>query len=181
MLRRELFFSFLRILFQIFFKKSKRAPLYFFLRFFFELNCFFYSSNLKSKKMKSYIKFFAFAMVAIVSLSFVSCSDDDADSPYVSDIVGTWKLTEVKTSASGSYISWPFQATYASFNSDGTYYGSGYFGNGSGTWNLKGNTVTTYVDGELFFTYEIISVSGSNAELKMSMDGESIWIKCKKQ
>ena len=131
--------------------------------------------------MKSYIKFFAFAMVAIVSLSFASCSDDDADSPYVSDIVGTWKLTEVKTSASGSYISWPFQATYASFNSDGTYYGSGYFGNGSGTWNLKGNTVTTYVDGELFFTYEIISVSGSNAELKMSMDGESIWIKCKKQ
>ena len=131
--------------------------------------------------MKSYIKFFAFAMVAIVSLSFVSCSDDDADSPYVSDIVGTWILTEVKTSASGTYISWPFQATYASFNSDGTYYGSGYFGNGSGTWKLKGNTVTTYVDGELFFTYEIISVSGSNAELKMSMDGESIWIKCKKQ
>lgn len=130
--------------------------------------------------MKSYIKFLAFAMIAIVSLSFASCSDDDADSPYVSDIVGTWKLTEVKTSASGSYISWPFQATYASFNSDGTYTGSGYFGNGSGTWNLKGNTVTTYVDGELFFTYEIISVSGSNAELKMSMDGESIWIKCKK-
>ena len=131
--------------------------------------------------MKSYIKFLAFAMVAIVSLSFASCSDDDADSPYVSDIVGKWKLTEVKTSASGSYISWPFQATYASFNSDGTYTGRGYFGNGSGTWNLKGNTVTTYVDGELFFTYEIISVSGSNAELKMSMDGESIWIKCKKQ
>lgn len=131
--------------------------------------------------MKSYIKFLAFAMVAILSLSFVSCSDDDADSPYVSDIVGTWKLTEVKTSASGSYISWPFQATYASFNSDGTYTGRGYFGNGSGTWNLKGNTVTTYVDGELFFTYEIISVSGSNAELKMSTDGESIWIKCKKQ
>ena len=66
--------------------------------------------------MKSYIKFLAFAMVAIVSLSFVSCSDDDADSPYVSDIVGKWKLTEVKTSASGSYISWPFQATYASFH-----------------------------------------------------------------
>ena len=40
MLRRELFL-FLRILFQIFFKKSKRAPLYFFSNFFFELNCFF--------------------------------------------------------------------------------------------------------------------------------------------
>ena len=179
MLRRELFL-FLRILFQIFFKKIKKSSPLFFLKFFFRAQLF-YSSNLKSQKMKSYIKFLAFAMIAIVSLSFASCSDDDADSPYVSDIVGTWKLTEVKTSASGSYISWPFQATYASFNSDGTYTGRGYFGNGSGIWNLKGNTVTTYVDGELFFTYQIISVSGSNAELKMSMDGESIWIKCKKQ
>ena len=180
MLRRELFFVSTNFISNFFSKNLKELP-FIFLRFFFELNCFFYTSNLNSKKMKSYIKFLAFAMVAIVSLSFVSCSDDDADSPYVSDIVGTWKLTEVKTSASGSYISWPFQATYASFNSDGTYTGRGYFGNGSGTWNLKGNTVTTYVDGELFFTYEIISVSGSNAELKMSMDGESIWIKCKKQ
>ena len=39
MLRRELFL-FLRILFQIFFKKSKRAPLYF-SQIFFELKFFF--------------------------------------------------------------------------------------------------------------------------------------------
>ena len=130
--------------------------------------------------MKSFFKFWTFALIAIVSLSFVSCSDD-SDSPYSSDIVGTWKLTEVKTSQSGSYISWPFEATYASFNSDGTYYGRGYFGYGSGTWKAKGNKVSTYVDDELFITYEILSVSGNNAELKMIIDGEAIWIKCKKQ
>ena len=130
--------------------------------------------------MKSFFKFWTFVLIAIVSLSFVSCSDD-SDSPYSSDIVGTWKLTEVKTSQSGSYISWPFEATYASFNSDGTYYGRGYFGYGSGTWKAKGNKVSTYVDDELFITYEILSVSGNNAELKMIIDGEAIWIKCKKQ
>ena len=130
--------------------------------------------------MKSFFKFWTFALIAIVSLSFVSCSDD-SDSPYSSDIVGTWKLTEVKTSQSGSYISWPFEPTYASFNSDGTYYGRGYFGYGSGTWKAKGNKVSTYVDDELFITYEILSVSGNNAELKMIIDGEAIWIKCKKQ
>ena len=130
--------------------------------------------------MKSFFKFWTFALIAIVSLSFVSCSDD-SDSPYSSDIVGTWKLTEVKTSQSGSYISWPFEATYASFNSDGTYYGRGYFGYGSGTWKAKGNKVSTYVDDELFITYEILSVSGNNAELKMIIDGEAICIKCKKQ
>jgi hypothetical protein len=64
---------------------------------------------------------------------------------------------------------------------DGTYYGSGYFGTGSGTWSIKGNTVNTYVGGKLYASYEIISVTSTTSELKMSMDGDAIWIKCKKE
>ena len=41
MLRRELFFRFYEFYFKFFFKKSKRAPLYFFLRFFFRAQLFF--------------------------------------------------------------------------------------------------------------------------------------------
>ena len=119
--------------------------------------------------------------LVVATVAFVSCSNDDDDNQYNSDIVGTWKITEVKTSQSGSYIDWPFKTTYATFKSDGTYYGSGYFGNGSGTWSIKGNTVNTYVGGELYASYEIISVTSTTSELKMSMDGESIWIKCKKE
>ena len=124
---------------------------------------------------------FLMLTLVVATVAFVSCSKDDDDNQYNSDIVGTWKITEVKTSQSGSYIDWPFKTTYASFKSDGTYYGSGYFGNGSGTWSIKGNTVNTYVGGELYASYEIISVTSTTSELKMSMDGESIWIKCKKE
>ena len=124
---------------------------------------------------------FLLLTLVVVTVAFVSCSNDDDDNQYNSDIVGTWKITEVKTSQSGSYIDWPFKTTYATFKSDGTYYGSGYFGNGSGTWSIKGNTVNTYVGGELYASYEIISVTSTTSELKMSMDGESIWIKCKKE
>ena len=119
--------------------------------------------------------------LVVATFAFVSCSNDDDDNQYNSDIVGTWKITEVKTSQSSSYIAWPFKTTYSTFKSDGTYYGSGYFGNGSGTWSIKGNTVNTYVGGELYASYEIISVTSTTSELKMSMDGESIWIKCKKE
>ena len=80
--------------------------------------------------MKKYL--FLLLTLVVTSLAFVSCSDDD-DNQYNSAIVGTWKVTEVKTSQSGSYMDWPFKTTYASFKSDGTYYGSGYFGTGSGT------------------------------------------------
>ena len=124
---------------------------------------------------------FLLLTLVVATVAFVSCSNDDDDNQYNSDIVGTWKITEVKMSQSGSYIAWPFKTTYATFKSDGTYYGSGYFGNGSGTWSIKGNTVNTYVGGELYASYEIISVTSTTSELKMSMDGESIWIKCNKE
>lgn len=124
---------------------------------------------------------FLLLTLVVATFAFVLCSNDDDDNQYDSAIVGTWKITEVKTSLSGTYINWPFKATYASFKSDGTYYGSGYFGNGSGTCSIKGNTVNTYVDGDLYASYEIISVTSTTSELKMSMDGESIWIKCKKE
>lgn len=84
--------------------------------------------------------------------AFISCSSDDDDNGDYdkSMIVGTWEMTAVKTSESGTYVDWPFRKTYATFNADGSYYGSGYFGTGRGTWSLKGNTLNTYVEGELF-------------------------------
>lgn len=129
--------------------------------------------------MKKYL-FFLWVALMVTSLVFISCSDDD-DNQYSQAIVGKWKITAVKMSQSGNYINWPFKTTYATFKSDGTYYGSGYFGTGSGTWSIKGNTVNTYIEGELYASYEIISLIASYAELKMVMDGEALWIECKKE
>ena len=130
--------------------------------------------------MKKYL--FILLTLVVTSFAFVSCSsDDEDDNQYTSAIVGTWKLTEVRMSETGSYITWPFKTTYASFDSDGTYYGYGYFGTGSGTWSLKGNTIKTYVDGKLYVSYDILSVTSTDAELKMTADDASLWIKCKKQ
>ncbi|MBT9636506.1 lipocalin family protein [Segatella copri] len=92
--------------------------------------------------MKKYL-FFLLALV-VASFAFISCSsDDDSDNGDYdkSMIVGTWEMTAVKTSESGTYVDWPFRKTYATFNADGSYYGSGYFGTGRGTWSLKGNTL----------------------------------------
>ena len=120
-----------------------------------------------------------FALV-LSAMTIVSCSKDDSDE--IDDaIIGTWKLTEVKMSETGSYIAWPFKTTYSSFKSDGTYYGSGYFGTGERTWSKKGKTINTYVAGQLYASYEVLSVTATDAELKMTIDDSSIWIKCKKQ
>lgn len=46
--------------------------------------------------MRKYMSFMAFAMMAVFSLAFVSCGDDDEDD-YIeptATIVGTWEITE---------------------------------------------------------------------------------------
>lgn len=131
--------------------------------------------------MKKYL-FFLITLL-VMSFAFISCSsDDDDDSSFdKSLIVGTWEMTEVKLSQSGTYMDWPYRKTYASFKADGSYFGSGYFGTGSGTWSIKGNRLNTYVDGELYASYEIISANSTTAEMKMTLGDESIWIKCKKK
>lgn len=130
--------------------------------------------------MKTF-KFFLVALIASFSIAFVSCSEDK-DEPTTNDIVGTWKLTEISTDNS-TYIAWPYQTTTATFNSNGTYSGTGYFGNGSGTWKQKGKTITTYIDGQEYFKYDVISLSASTCTLKMSATGTTatIYIKCIKK
>lgn len=67
------------------------------------------------------------------------------------------------------------------FHSDGTYYGRGYFGNGAGTYKAFGNTIETYIDGEVYFTYHVNSMTGTEAELTMSRKGDSVEIKVRKR
>ena len=137
--------------------------------------------------MKKYLfNLMALMMVAVLSVGMSSCSKDDDGDDFnypKESLYGTWKISEVKMSESGSYISWPMKTTTATFNSDGTYSGSGYFGNGSGTYTAKDNTITTYVSGKVYIVYTVLSLNGSTSELKMNQSGsdEVLWIKCVKR
>ena len=67
------------------------------------------------------------------------------------------------------------------FHSDGTYYGKGYFGTGGGTYKAFGKTIETYVDGELYYTYHVNSMTSNQAELTMSAKGSSMEIRVQKK
>ncbi|MCC8120349.1 MAG: lipocalin family protein [Bacteroidales bacterium] len=127
----------------------------------------------------------AVMLCVLMGVSFTSCGDDDEDEPkssYATAIIGTWKVTQASSNNS-TYIDWPYATTTATFKADGTYSGSGYFGNGSGTYKLVGSKLTTYVDGSSYLIYDIIDLSGSTATLKITMDGSdsSIYVKATKQ
>lgn len=126
-------------------------------------------------------------LFAAMFLTFVACSNDDDDFNYPMDtLYGTWEGISINIDGSWTDITeYPFTkfAFSVKFNSDGTYIGKGYFGNGAGTYTAKGNTIITYVNGKEYLRYDIKSLTNNVAELSMTVDGsgESIIVKVRKK
>lgn len=142
--------------------------------------------------MKKYsINIFTTLLTVVLITCLTSCTSDNDNDEFVYPIeklYGTWRISHYKLSENGTYVMWPKQETTATFYSNGTYSGKGYFGNGSGTYIAKGKTITTYVDWKVYLVYDVLSLvsySQSNQiiELKMSKPGadEVLWIKCVKR
>lgn len=110
--------------------------------------------------------------------AFTSCSkEDDPKFDYpMETLYGNWEGTGIYVD--GDWIdptNWLYTkfAFSIKFNSDGTYSGKGYFGNGSGTYKAEGNVIYTYVDGKEYAKYTVKSLSNNKAELTMSMEGSN--------
>lgn len=125
-------------------------------------------------------KTFLMVLISALSLLAISCSKSDSDS-IEKQIIGTWDAVQCKTS-SGTWIEIPTRLSLsATFKSDGTYTGRGALGNGSGTYTVSGHTIKTYVDGTLYLTYYVNSISGTQAELTISSGSSSMTIIAEKR
>ena len=125
--------------------------------------------------------------ILIAAFSITSCQKEGGwtfDYPQETLCGGTWNGAAVYIDDHWVDITSPMFSNLQfsiRFNTDGTYYGRGYFGNGSGTYKASGKTITTYVDGELFYTYTVKTMTGNEAELTMaSATGSSIDIRVRK-
>ena len=116
--------------------------------------------------MKIKKQVFLLLPVLVILFDLSGCSKDD-NSPAsgfdypVSSLYGTWKVTQVGT------IDWMYETTTATFKSNGTYIGVGYFGDGAGTYTAKDSTIRCYVSGEFYCKYIVHSLTGKMAVLKM--------------
>lgn len=134
-------------------------------------------------RMKRIIAIF---VVAVLSMSLVSCGSDDDEQGFnypMESLYGTWNGTEIKTEKATIDLTNLFWYEYKfsiTFNSDGSYRGKGYFGNGTGTYKAEGDMIYTYVSGEEYARYKVLSFSGDTATLIMYMGDDSIQIKVKK-
>lgn len=113
---------------------------------------------------------------------FSSCDKEEKEKNSfdypMETLYGIWDGTEIyleKTSQWVDITKYPYTEFGFSirFKSDKTYTGSGYFGNGSGTYEAIGKTVITYVNGKEYARYTVKSLTNNRAELTMDMGGTS--------
>ncbi|MBJ2160481.1 MAG: hypothetical protein JFR39_00060 [Muribaculaceae bacterium] len=130
-------------------------------------------------------KVFSLMLLLATMLTFTACSSDDEPENSVTkdQLIGLWDATAVQFNNDGKWVditNRPDLALSISFYEDGSYYGEGALGDGEGTYTLSGNTIKTYIDGELYGTYVVKSLVGDNAELTLTMDHETIGIRARK-
>lgn len=98
------------------------------------------------------------------------------------DLYGTWKITKAKFALDANMTEWEYEETYATFKENGLYEGEGHWGDGEGTYSISGNTITTLISNTPYITYEVISLTRSEAEIKATIvaSSQNIWIQCEK-
>ncbi len=122
-------------------------------------------------------------LIATIFMALPGCSDEENENNEPNGIIqdnitGTWEGTAVKIegkwidiSNSANTLHWAFTAT---FNDDGTYNGTGTFGNGNGTYKIFGRVIETYVDGKLFLKYEVRGITNDTAEFTIVKDNSTV-------
>lgn len=122
-----------------------------------------------------------FCLAAMFALT--ACGNDDEPENGVSKdrIIGLWDATAVQVDGRWVDITnRPDLALSISFYENSHYISEGALGDGEGTYAIKGNTIETYIDGQLIGVYTIKELRDDYAELSLSMGGEGINIKAKK-
>ena len=125
-------------------------------------------------------------LAAFFTLCVTSCSKDDDDSfDYpMEQLYGKWKAVEIKVDGRWYDVTkYPYTrfGMDITFYENGKFYGSGYLGNGSGTYTVSGKTITTYVSGKEYAVYTVNSLNGNEADLTLRMGSETLQMKAKKQ
>lgn len=112
-------------------------------------------------------------LCVVMSLSFMSCSDDENDVVLTQEvIIGTWDV--VWAEQDGESIDVPSGYIYMTLNEDGTYRTTMLGDSYRGTYEIQGNTVVGITLDPITEYYRFTSLEGNNASISYSnSDGDN--------
>ena len=126
--------------------------------------------------------------ISIASLLMLSCGKENGQNEknnFVlnrADIIGCWQVIQAKYDENATMTAWTFEDTYATFEENGLYKGEGYWGNGTGTYSVAGNVITTKVDNVPYIIYEVTGLEDDKAYLIATVQKNQmkVWLVCQK-
>lgn len=132
-----------------------------------------------------YEKIFTFDGCYLCSYFYGVRKDEQESFKFdIENLYGTWQGIAIQSNGEWIDITQPPHTNLAFsvvFYENGTYSGSGYFGNGSGTYKAEGDMIYTYIDGEELYRYKVHSISNGIAEVSMGVAGDNITLEIKLQ
>ncbi len=116
-------------------------------------------------------------LVALMATTMFSCNKNATDDAVYSDdptIIGKWEGVSFDVDNNDNWIditSDPNDEFYftVEFREDGAFEGTGYLGNGGGTYMQVDNGITVYKDEAVYAQYTIRYITNSNAEVAVYM------------
>lgn len=99
-------------------------------------------------------------------------------------LYGTWQISKAKYTEQAKMTDWDHESTSITFKENGSFEGSGYFGNGSGTYTVNGNTIETFIGGSPFISYEVSAYNKEENIIQctafIASSNQTIWMECSK-
>ncbi|MCL8000652.1 lipocalin family protein [Brucella sp. 21LCYQ03] len=108
----------------------------------------------------------------------ISCSKDD--DPREQEIIGTWQITHYDGRVTADHPEEFPEGRTITFQSGGTFYESGSFRDGSGTYVIKDRDLIVTIGGNTVFTYIIMSITEDQLILDELMAGTAIRVQLKR-
>lgn len=131
-------------------------------------------------------------LLAIATVLFFACGKDNGNSGDSAEdksssssydlkreeIIGEWEIEKAKFDENATMTDWDLGMTAFNFKENGFFEAKGYFGNGTGSFSIKGATITTVLDNKPFINFEIWGIKDERVEVVATIQSskQQVWM-----
>lgn len=132
--------------------------------------------------MKEFLKYFFVAILFAISTACGKTGEgDEPASDYDlnrEDIIGEWDIKQAKFDKDAIMTDWTLETTTFNFQENGFFEAKGYFGNGTGSFSIKGNSISTNINNQPFIDFVVNGIEDKLVDVVATIQAskQKVWM-----